>query len=562
MTTALAKLAALHAPSPSQESGLAFARELEGCIRAVAAATAASAPYWADHCVAPSNKVAFQAQRLTASLSPVLRRHGYGAAHWCAFYAANMPHGWPYSPRFFGYTFVCPELYGHRTCRADAPLAALGDESRGVALERVGPARAYRVEMYGMSCALCAELRRRLGAPPYVLPTAVDHDARYRRMGLANASAGWVNLWDVHTFGLWLATELWPSQRADPSAALEEIHRYRISNGEEIHAFLWGSMALLAEHEPPGFDPLPWVVRACDRSFALDARGPNAESMWECAHGAGHGFYMFYKNGTRAVAACQDARLRDAWRLEIANRTYHREGELWAFWKRVCFDGVWHTAFNKLDVPALRRLDAAGARTEADVKQQLCGGQPGCALSDKRLSGEAGTRLRLVADGECDAFDEPALKVAAERDEKTHLPACADEPRWTNGFGLGCGDYVSKGYCMAGRVLPGHEWVAGERFGNPEGACCACGRGQGPRPSPSPPRVGSPPPPGAPPPPPKVARNRTVAAARTAGAAPARKTVAELFDKYRGKYVGGAKREGGGAVSVFDIEARHGLPWG
>ena len=95
MTTALAKLAALHAPSPSQESGLAFARELEGCIRAVAAATAASAPYWADHCVAPSNKVAFQAQRLGASLSPVLRRHGYGAAHWCAFYAANMPHGWP-----------------------------------------------------------------------------------------------------------------------------------------------------------------------------------------------------------------------------------------------------------------------------------------------------------------------------------------------------------------------------------------------------------------------------------------------------------------------------------
>ena len=124
MTTALAKLAALHAPSPSQESGLAFARELEGCIRAVAAATAASAPYWADHCVAPSNKVAFQAQRLGASLSPVLRRHGYGAAHWCAFYAANMPHGWPYSPRFFGYTFVCPELYGHRTCRADALQAA------------------------------------------------------------------------------------------------------------------------------------------------------------------------------------------------------------------------------------------------------------------------------------------------------------------------------------------------------------------------------------------------------------------------------------------------------
>ena len=401
--------------------------------------------------------------------------------------------------------------------RADAPLAALGDEARGVALERVGPARAYRVEMYGMSCALCAELRRRLGAPPYVLPTAVDDDARYRRMGLANASAGWVNLWDVHTFGLWLATELWPSQRTDPSAALEEIHRYRISNGEEIHAFLWGSMALLAEHEPPGFDPLPWVVRACDRSFALDARGPNAESMWECAHGAGHGFYMFYQNGTRAVAACQDARLRDAWRLEIANRTYHREGELWAFWKRVCFDGVWHTAFNKLDVPALRRLDAAGAhrgRRQAAALRRPAGlralGQAAVGRGGHPPPPRRRRRVRRLRRARVEGGG------GARRED--HLPACADDRAGPTGWAR-LRRHVSKGYCMAGRVLPGHEWVAGERFGNPEGACCACGRGQGPRPSPSPPRVGSPPPPGAPPPPPKVSEpHRRSGADRRGGA--------------------------------------------
>ena len=263
---------------------------------------------------------------------------------------------------------------------------------------------------------------------------------------------------------------------------------------------------------------------------------------------------MFYQNGTRAVAACQDARLRDAWRLEIANRTYHREGELWSFWKRVCFDGVWHTAFNKLDVPALRRLDAAGARTEADVKQQLCGGQPGCALSDKRLSGEAGTRLRLVADGECDAFDEPALKVAAERDEKTHLPACADEPRWTNGFGLGCDDYVSKGYACGPRAARPR---GRRRALRQPGGRAARGRG---RARARRLRAWGPPPPGAPPPPPKVA-GTALSLRRTAGAAPARKTVAELFDKYRGKYAGGAKREGGGAVSVFDIGAAR-PPWG
>ena len=511
----------------------------------MAAATAASAPYWADHRgAAEQGSVPGAAARrvaLAGAAPPRVRR----GALVRLLRGEHAAHGWPYSPRFFGYTFVCPELYGHRTCRADAPLAALGDESRGVALERVGPARAYRVEMYGMSCALCAELRRRLGAPPYVLPTAVDHDARYRRMGLANASAGWVNLWDVHTFGLWLATELWPSQRTDPSAALEEIHRYRISNGEEIHAFLWGSMALLAEHElrlRPAALGRPRV-----RPLVRARRRGQCRVDVECAHGAGHGFYMFYQRDARGRGVPgRAAARRGGW----GQPHLHREGELWSFWSAcastACGTRPSTSSTSPPPPPRRRRRAHRGRRQAAALRRPagLCASTSGCRARR--------ARLRLVADGECDAFDEPAL-VAAERDEKTRCRR-ADEPRWTNGFGLGCGDYVSKGYawaaCAATRTPASAATRARVRVrrGRDRGRARRL-------------RAGSPPPPGAPPPPPKVARNRTVAAARTAGRR-RRGRRGGAVRQVRGKYVGGAKREGGGAVSVFDIGARHGLPWG
>eukprot|EP00308_Calcidiscus_leptoporus_P019525 CAMPEP_0119364506 /NCGR_PEP_ID=MMETSP1334-20130426/11420_1 /TAXON_ID=127549 /ORGANISM="Calcidiscus leptoporus, Strain RCC1130" /LENGTH=57 /DNA_ID=CAMNT_0007380223 /DNA_START=16 /DNA_END=186 /DNA_ORIENTATION=- len=57
-----------------------------------------------------------------------------------------------------------------------------------------------------MSCALCTELRRRVGRAPYMLPEPdVDEDPLYQAM-----RNGWVNQWDVHAFGEWLARDMWP----------------------------------------------------------------------------------------------------------------------------------------------------------------------------------------------------------------------------------------------------------------------------------------------------------------------------------------------------------------
>ena len=379
--------------------GQLFADDLERCIRETADEVARTAPRWADHCETPGRKTSFQAGRLGATLGPLKDRWGYAASLWCAFYASAMPHGWPYdfmARGSFGYDrLMCPD---DRRCSGHESLA--DNEHQGVPYSGSQKGK-YRTEMFSPSCALCARLRSRLGKPPFIAPSPIDDDPRYKSM-----REQWVNQWDVHAFGEWHASHEWPSQREDPRSHMDAFARYRITNGEDTHGFLWGSLGLLGRQHPSD-DPVEWVAKACESSFRLDAGKATGESTWECAHGSGHGFISFFGDANRALSACQDKRLEGRFRAAAQQGGRTLSGGDLSKWRSVCGDGVWHTVFNTLELDTLRTMARRGLWKDGDVTQHVCGGQLGCPRPGTGGSDEAGSRLRLVRDRVCDRFGYP-----------------------------------------------------------------------------------------------------------------------------------------------------------
>ena len=66
------------------------------------------------------------------------------------------------------------------------------------------------------------------------------------------------------------------------------------------------------------------------------------------------------------------------------------------------------------------------------------------------------------------------------------LPTCTDSANWHNPSGVNCAAYAAEGHCADGKVVPGHEWAAGSKFGRPEDNCCVCGMPARPLTPPSP----------------------------------------------------------------------------
>ena len=50
-----------------------------------------------------------------------------------------------------------------------------------------------------------------------------------------------------------------------------------------------------------------------------------------------------------------------------------------------------------------------------------------------------------------------------------------DSPHWANPSGVDCTAYALEGHCADGKIVPGHEWAGGSKFGHPEINCCVCG---------------------------------------------------------------------------------------
>ena len=492
------------------DDGATLANELEQCIRSTAARIAATASRWEDRCISPAQKVGFQAKQLELTLTPVFRARGLSVALWCAFYAAHMPLGWPYetiSPGMFGFEqLLCPEVGGGRRCEDSddgAGVEALGSaihEARGKH-NKGAAARPYRVRMYAMSCALCRRMRERLGPPPFIAPrgaSSVDADApRYARM-----RANWTAQWDMHAFGEWLAATSWPSPALEaPTKVLGPLASLRVTNGEALHGFLWRSLDAIGRHgggrgrtrraegllappqpqlqsqsaQPPrpppqpqqldqqqhaGPEPLWWVRLTCAPSFSLDVLRVAGQSVFECAHGAGHGLFQFHrarasqaleapppslprqpslnKNATavvrssvgatadhadasvtdalpamRAVASCNHEWLADAWREAARQGGRTVSPDDLADWRRVCRDGVWHAALNSLGAQELRALAKRGARSGADVLRHVCG----AALGGGGSAGVANAAAAAADDAGAEAVGDPCPREASGEEE-------------------------------------------------------------------------------------------------------------------------------------------------
>ena len=162
-----------------------FATDLERCMRSLADLIAAETRL-ADHCVAPADKAAAQAARMSSTLGDMRAAHGYAASLWCALYAAPLPE-WPYMAEWRE-KLLCPWGARLRRCTLGT-TSTFGDEIHGEAAPRNGEQAKYREQLLTMSCGLCHHLQEKLGPPPFTNGRAVSNtDA---------AGRPWVNQWDL-----------------------------------------------------------------------------------------------------------------------------------------------------------------------------------------------------------------------------------------------------------------------------------------------------------------------------------------------------------------------------
>ena len=219
---------------------IAFADDLERCIREAAQHAAESFPRWGDRCLPATEKADVQASVLAQTITPFEAKWGYPAAVWCAFYATDLKGGGvdPDDPNLF--VFSSPrftEWYEQIVCPWDltgcvnAPLGKDGDEHLGVPVATSTKTVKYLGERdrRTMSCGLCGHLQRKLGPPPLTVAKTSPGDA-----GREHAFS---NDWNLYPVGVWIANE-----EARQGWLIEDtvakMTNYRASDGEEINGML------------------------------------------------------------------------------------------------------------------------------------------------------------------------------------------------------------------------------------------------------------------------------------------------------------------------------------
>ena len=198
-------------------------------------------------------------------------------------------------------------------------------------------------------------------------------------------------------------------------------HPYKASNGEEIHGYLWQSLRLHA-HEGGTLDgrriPNPDHTTAVDHAHTICAPmwWLSPQTMNDCAHAAGHGYFYYFFDVGRAVLACTDPTLANhapgvEYSLDTddhlgdARKTYGLDGINSLMWRWLCATGVYHAAANTVSVEMMHKIGTAGGT----VEEYLCQHQnvwgegdryfDRCAAGLGMIDGEH--RLAKVMTGEC-----------------------------------------------------------------------------------------------------------------------------------------------------------------
>ena len=399
---------------PQPYDNEAFVRDLETCIEDTAVLVAGAWSQWSDRCIPPTAKIDALRVLLAETLGPIRQRHGYTSALWCNFYATRMTD----QPLFGGWrdNLFCP--WNANTCQGEAIGSQEGefaDESAGVPADwgitqgRVDGDFNRGEQGRAMSCGLCGHLERKFGRAPYhkTLPPEYG-SARLQRMRRDGGVFGWWNEVDMHSFGAWLARDVHERGR-DPQETMHDVHRFRVTNGEEVHGFVWETLRLVSGS---GADHVDVALRTCLPSASL-----GRQTRDDCAHAIGHGFFYYHMEELQAGRSPLDGRtvVNRAMADCLDNRVQQRQyggpfdgGRLHMF-QYLCASGVSHSASNSLTIGSLAAIAAAGhdarsliCRTATDSWGSGKHFDECVALSTLGLE-DADVRTGLVRDGLCSA---------------------------------------------------------------------------------------------------------------------------------------------------------------
>eukprot|EP00326_Haptolina_ericina_P033261 CAMPEP_0181245200 /NCGR_PEP_ID=MMETSP1096-20121128/43290_1 /TAXON_ID=156174 ORGANISM="Chrysochromulina ericina, Strain CCMP281" /NCGR_SAMPLE_ID=MMETSP1096 /ASSEMBLY_ACC=CAM_ASM_000453 /LENGTH=638 /DNA_ID=CAMNT_0023341847 /DNA_START=39 /DNA_END=1952 /DNA_ORIENTATION=+ len=391
-----------------------FVQDLEQCIRDTAAGVASAFFDWGDNCKPGTYIVDAQAAVYKQTLSPIMEKHGYTGALWCAFFSLRMFHepdpndpqpNQPFYKLWYD-SLVCPwESNGWDFTCGNEPLGKNGYEQDGVPTEWAGvrqhPQYVGEPERRAMSCGLCGHLRRVFGKPPYRVADVVPNPLP---KGIWNFNEG--THMDMHPFGAWLANDHMEHGR-DLGQTVHNINVHKASNGEEIHGFTWQYLRLLAQdnHQLSGNRRPPdqlsvdeagqAAARICEPSWNLAG-----QSHDDCAHAVGHGMFYYFMDIGRAAQGCWTDHTAD----NVPNWLSSKE---LLKWRWLCTTGIYHSALNTLSVNGYHAIDQRGEVAEdfvckKDETRDAGGRLPEFERCAAGLgAGGAEWKIRMVREGAC-----------------------------------------------------------------------------------------------------------------------------------------------------------------
>jgi len=134
------------------------------------------------------------------------------------------------------------------------------------------------------------------------------------------------------------------------------------------------------------------------------------QSMNDCAHAAGHGYFYYFFDIGKAILACTDPSLRDhapgpeeGW--DADPKTYGWDGLNAMMWRWLCATGVYHAAANTLTVEQMHQIGTIGSSAEEWLCKHMHVWGENTRYFDRCAAGlgmiDAEHRLAKVMSGKC-----------------------------------------------------------------------------------------------------------------------------------------------------------------